>query len=1757
MNYFGKFDGKFDAKVSADALDMHSSGHLHTETIHAAHVPSDAIIVPDAHMLFGGEFKRSGVDLVLSDDGRELVLHDYFKGEKRAPLSSPDGAHLTGDLVTALAGQVQYAQADGAAGAHQVIGHVSKLVGTATAIRNGVSIILNDGDNVEKGDVVQSGSDSTLGVTFIDGTVFGLSSNARMVLNEMVYDPNGSNNSSLLSLVAGTITFVAGETAKHGDMKVDTPVATMGIRGTAVLFAVHFKLPNGAAVLDDLNPPSDAVPEGAFQVLTEPDGTTGSYILFDKQTLTPFRLVDVAGLQINISNNIVSQSLVPLSPEIQKLITDVFALKFSDSSNTKSLDHFTNSIVPNGFQTFALNGNTPPPSIPNISNLAAASTNGPQNSGSNGQHVPIAPSLDDISPSSITELNNTTGSTVPDKATIHFNYNDVNSGDQPTVSVKFASFTFQDAQGTIEKLSQLNQLQQDDIAAVEVITNAVQQGTLVNNKGTATWTYQVPDGAFDFLAANEKLTLTFNAIVDNNFAPADQTGSQTFTITITGSNDVPKITTPQQNFEFAAAGTGTQGGPLPELPSTATTGTLAFTDADLTDTHTVSASLVSALLNGQGIEGTSVGQALFNELASALTATLTNATGSTDSTGSGSGTIQWTLASLKGFLADFIPDGESLVLTYAVIVTDSQGTSATQDVVFTIDNAPVSSWIDTTPLTLTNGVALWSTAANWSNDLVPGKDSDVLIGTDQVLPGTLTFPVTVNADAFAKSLTINDFSDFVKAPELDVEAGVTLAISGALSLNTGTGPGIALNPESTIDNLGTITVSGIASLLKDSVLDNSGLLKLSQGGVFGDQSSITNSGIIELVGNTLNVETLNVEVDIANSGGTIQVDTDATLELSNGAKVTDGKVVFADSTAKLFVGSGGGTLDGVAVTGGGEIDVGSATATSVTLTLDDAASVTGGKLVFAGSSDKVAIGAGGATLDGVVVSGGGEIDVGSTTVTGVTLNLDDGTTINGGTIADTGTLSVTGSSEIENTTVNGGGNITVGSGETLTLATVTLDGVTLSGNVTNVGTLTIDDTVKLDGATINGGTIDDAGTLSVTGSSEIENATVNGGGNITVGSGETLTLATVTLDGVTLSGNVTNVGTLTVDDTVTLNGATINGGTIDDAGTLSVTGSSEIENATVNGGGDVTVTDGTLTLSKVTLDDVTLAGSFTNADTLTVDDTVTLNGATINGGTIDDAGTLSVTGSSEIENATVNGGGNITVGSGETLTLATVTLDGVTLSGNVTNVGTLTIDDTVKLDGATINGGTIDDAGTLSVTGSSEIENATVNGGGNITVGSGETLTLATVTLDGVTLSGNVTNVGTLTIDDTVKLDGATINGGTIDDADTLSITGSSEIENATVNGGGDVTVTDGTLTLSKVTLDDVTLAGSFTNADTLTVDDTVTLNGATINGGNIADNGTITGTGAIGSVITGSGALTASGGTLTLSGLNTYNGATTIESGAILAAGVADAFSANSAVTDNGTLDLGTADQTIASLSGTNVAALVGSFSGSGTGPAVLTINNGGSFAGVIEDGSTSAATALTLAGGTETLTLTGINTYAGTTTIGSGETLALSGTGSISDSSDVIDHGTFDISSATLTNGDALITTLSGDGGVTLGANTLTVTAASGTFSGTLGASGDAGGFTVSGGTQTLSAVTDNYTGATMIASGADLVLTGTTNIAASSGVTDSGTFDISGNGNTSIKSLTGTGGKVDLGANTLTVTAASGTFSGTLGASGDAGG
>jgi fibronectin-binding autotransporter adhesin len=1421
------FVGKFDAKLPVDGPVAHSVTHVDGASTHA---PSDAIIVPDAQLLFGGDFKRSGVDLILSDDHHELVLHDYFKGEKRVALASPDGAHLTGDLVDALAGHVDYAQADGAVAAAVVVGHVTKLTGSATAIRNGVSIILNQGDNIDKGDVLQSGADSTLGVTFIDGTVFGLSSNARMVVNEMVYDPNGSNNSSLLSLVAGTISFVAGETAKHGDMKVDTPVATMGIRGTAVLVEIDFSVPG-----------ANGAPSASFEVLEEPDGTTGSYILFDKNTLAPLATVNTANTLTRISDGVVSfQAGTPLTADQQKLIFDLFTAKFGDT-NTKSFDHFTDTITPQSLTPINLPGGvTATPIVLIVTNPISSSSSGPSSSASPVPHVPGAPLVVSFN-QSFTEHLNVTGSHTLDTVSDVVSFLDVNIGDRPTVKVEFSSFTYKDAHNN-DITAALTPQEQAAVAAVEGIS--VQQNAGNNNNGSATWTYSFPDGAFDFLGAGETLTLTYTALVDNNYAQSPETGSTTFTITITGTNDVPVITSSIPQTIAFVGGTSVPGGDL--TAHVPTSGTISFDDPDLTDTHTVSVQLLTA-----GLPPTP--QQIFeNALSASIVA---------DSTGTGFGTINWKLAELPVYLADFIPKGQTITLTYAVTVTDSQGATATQDITVTITgtDTPAVVWIATTTTGSAPG-GLWSDASNWETGTVPTATDDAIIITNQLIGLTPSYPVTIDAKtaAVANSVTMNDFG--TSPPEL-INLG-TLTVGGAFDMSA----------DSILQNSGTISVGGLMEVLDTSVLLNAGTLTLKGGGDFGGTSTIANTGTIEI-----SAGTLTVQVDIANTGGTIVVDGAGTLNLDSGAidggTINDG-TAGSTSTPAVF-----GNIDvtGSSTIENAQLNFGEVTVESgVTLKLNND-TVTGTTFTDAASGSVIQIGDGTTlNLSGVTINGGtindgtaggtGRIDVtGNSTISGASLNNGSVTVGAAKLTLDNDTVSGTSFSE-----TTSGSMISVDAGDFLTLAgidaitgvpgsiansgLIDVTGTTTltTGKLTNTGTgtLQVDGTLNLSGATLSGGTITDNGTIDVTGDSTISGASLNHGG-VTL-SGKTLKLDNDTVTGTsftdTASGSV-----IQVDDGTTLNlsGVTINGGTINDGtatGSIDVTGDSTISGASLNHGG--------VTLSGTTLklDNDTVSGtSFTDTasgSVIQIGDgtTLTLSGVTISGGAVNDGtaggtGDIDVTGSSTIGNAHLNNG-NVTIDSDQTLTLGgdTVsgtsftaaasgaiiqidgadTLDGVTITGGtVANTdAALTVDSGQMLtlqDGATIVGGTLANSGTVEIEGSLglTLDGVHVTGSGTIQIDQDTSSTQPPLILEG----GTTFTDGTLTVGDAGVLDVETATGGTLDDE---TVTNKNAIE---VFAGSVLTLDNGTVV---------------TNSGVITVDGTLTLSGATINGGTITDNSLI-----------------------------------------------------------------------------------------------------------------------------------------------------------------------------------------------------------------------------------------------------------------------------------------------------------------------------
>jgi len=153
----------------------------------------------------------------------------------------------------------------------QGIGQVATLQGTATVIRANAAaaIVLQIHDLIFKSDTLQTGPNSALGVTFDDESTFSLSANTRIVVDEFVYQDGGTANAALVTVALGTAAFVASQVAKTGDMRIATPTATMGIRGTTGVVDV----PSGGA----------AGGESQIKLYPDADGHVGRIEVFDRQ----------------------------------------------------------------------------------------------------------------------------------------------------------------------------------------------------------------------------------------------------------------------------------------------------------------------------------------------------------------------------------------------------------------------------------------------------------------------------------------------------------------------------------------------------------------------------------------------------------------------------------------------------------------------------------------------------------------------------------------------------------------------------------------------------------------------------------------------------------------------------------------------------------------------------------------------------------------------------------------------------------------------------------------------------------------------------------------------------------------------------------------------------------------------------------------------------------------------------------------------------------------------------------------------------------------------------------------------------------------------------------------------------------------------------------------------------------------------------------------------------------------------------------
>jgi len=125
----------------------------------------------------------------------------------------------------------------GGALAEPVIGQVKRAEGNAFIISNGVSTPAEIGSFVRAKDTLITGSSGSLGVTLRDDTRLSLGPTSAMLMKEFEFDLMADKHRFVGEMTKGSLLYESHWEGKYA--AVETPNATIGIRGTRFLLRVH------------------------------------------------------------------------------------------------------------------------------------------------------------------------------------------------------------------------------------------------------------------------------------------------------------------------------------------------------------------------------------------------------------------------------------------------------------------------------------------------------------------------------------------------------------------------------------------------------------------------------------------------------------------------------------------------------------------------------------------------------------------------------------------------------------------------------------------------------------------------------------------------------------------------------------------------------------------------------------------------------------------------------------------------------------------------------------------------------------------------------------------------------------------------------------------------------------------------------------------------------------------------------------------------------------------------------------------------------------------------------------------------------------------------------------------------------------------------------------------------------------------------------------------------------------------------------
>lgn len=281
------------AKFTNDGSELTPSSDLAGNSQNAQHFDAtDAaeLTVGDGGLLSGAVLTKQGYDLVLTgEDGQSVIIDNYFLAEPQPDLVSAAGHHLSPQLVKSFLshdGYGKFAAVDTYTD-ESAIGLVTETNGQAIITRtDGSQHTLEKGMAVFQGDVIETEYDAAVNIAFIDESSFSIGEDARMAIDEFVFDPATNDGTTNVSILRGVFMYTSGLMGRDNpdSVEIDTPVGSIGIRGTII---------GGTIMPADSGESQITVVEGAIVVTNG----SGQQILSSQ-----FETVKLAGFESPIQN---------------------------------------------------------------------------------------------------------------------------------------------------------------------------------------------------------------------------------------------------------------------------------------------------------------------------------------------------------------------------------------------------------------------------------------------------------------------------------------------------------------------------------------------------------------------------------------------------------------------------------------------------------------------------------------------------------------------------------------------------------------------------------------------------------------------------------------------------------------------------------------------------------------------------------------------------------------------------------------------------------------------------------------------------------------------------------------------------------------------------------------------------------------------------------------------------------------------------------------------------------------------------------------------------------------------------------------------------------------------------------------------------------------------------------------------------------------------------------------------------------------